>query len=135
MTTLDAHLPAGRGHDAAAVAARVQAMAAAGVRIADELARAALIGQLGTTGDTNVQGEKVRKLDLWANDVVVAALDGTGRACTLVSEEMKEIRHSRERCTADGFVVCFDPVDGSWNLDGSSEDVRLAEEFYAARRA
>ena len=64
MTTLDAHLPAGRGHDAAAVAARVQAMAAAGVRIADELARAALIGQLGTTGDTNVQGEKVKKLDL-----------------------------------------------------------------------
>lgn len=117
MTTLEAHLAAGRGRDAAAVAALVQAMAAAGVRIADELARAALIGQLGTTGDTNVQGEKVKKLDLWANDVVVAALDGTGRACTLVSEEMEEIRHSRERCGGAGFVVCFDPVDGSSNLD------------------
>ena len=117
MTTLEAHLAAGRGRDAAAVAALVHAMAAAGVRIADELARAALIGQLGTTGDTNVQGEKVKKLDLWANDVVVAALDGTGRACTLVSEEMEEIRHSRERCAGAGFVVCFDPVDGSSNLD------------------
>lgn len=117
MTTLEAHLAAGRGRDAAAVAALVHAMAAAGVRIADELARAALIGQLGTTGDTNVQGEKVKKLDLWANDVVVEALDATGRACTLVSEEMEEIRHSRERCAGADFVVCFDPVDGSSNLD------------------
>ena len=117
MTTLEAHLAAGRGRDAAAVAALVQAMAAAGVRIADELARAALIGQLGTTGDTNVQGETVKKLDVWANDVVVEALDGTGHACTLVSEEMEEIRHSREACAGAGFVVCFDPVDGSSNLD------------------
>ena len=93
------------------------AMAEAGVRIADELARAALIGQLGTTGEINVQGEKVKKLDVWANDVVVAALDATGRTCTLVSEEMEEIRHSRERCAEAGFVVCFDPVDGSSNLD------------------
>ena len=117
MTTLEAHLAAGGGRDAAAVAALVQAMAAAGVRIADELARAALIGQLGTTGDTNVQGETVKKLDVWANDVVVEALDGTGHACTLVSEEMDEIRHSREACAGAGFVVCFDPVDGSSNLD------------------
>lgn len=117
MTTLEAHLAAGRSRDAAAVATLVQAMAAAGVRIADELARAALIGQLGTTGDTNVQGEQVKKLDLWANDVVVEALDATGRACTLVSEEMEEIRHSRERCAGADFVVCFDPVDGSSNLD------------------
>jgi len=95
----------------------VRAMAEAGVRIADELARAALIGQLGTTGETNVQGEKVKKLDVWANDVVVAALDATGRACTLVSEEMEEIHHDRARCTGAGFVVCFDPVDGSSNLD------------------
>ena len=117
MTTLEAHLAAGRGRDSVAVVVLVQAMAAAGVRIADELARAALIGWLGTTGDTNVQGEKVKKLDRWANDVIVEALDATGRACTLVSEEMGEIRHSRERCAGAGFLVCFDPVDGSSNLD------------------
>jgi fructose-1,6-bisphosphatase I len=117
VITLEAHLDAGRGPDAAGLGALVCAVAAAGVKIADELARAALIGQLGTTGDTNVQGEKVKKLDLWANDVVVAALDATGRACTLVSEEMEEIRHSPEHCAGSGFVVCFDPVDGSSNLD------------------
>jgi fructose-1,6-bisphosphatase I len=117
VTTLDAHLAGGRGPDAADLADLVRALAAAGVTIADELARAALIGQLGTTGDTNVQGEKVKKLDVWANDVVVAALDATGRACTLVSEEMEEIRHRPERCAGGRFAVCFDPVDGSSNLD------------------
>jgi fructose-1,6-bisphosphatase I len=117
MTTLDAYLDARRGTDAAGAAALVRAIAAAGVKIADELARAALIGQLGTTGDTNVQGEKVKKLDIWANDVVVAALDATGQACTLVSEEMQEVRHRPEQCAGAGFVVCFDPVDGSSNLD------------------
>lgn len=116
MITLDEHLDAARGPDDG-VAALVRAMAEAGVRIADELARAALIGQLGTTGETNVQGEKVKKLDVWANDVVVAALDATGRACTLVSEEMEEIHHDPARCAGAGFVVCFDPVDGSSNLD------------------
>jgi fructose-1,6-bisphosphatase I len=116
MTTLDAYLDARRG-TAAGAAALVRAIAAAGVKIADELARAALIGQLGTTGDTNVQGEKVKKLDIWANDVVVTALDATGQACTLVSEEMPEIRHRPEPCAGAGHVVCFDPVDGSSNLD------------------
>jgi len=117
MTTLAEHLAERRGADANAVGSLVTAVAEAGVRIADELARAALIGQLGTTGEVNVQGEKVKKLDVWANDVVVAALDATGRTCTLVSEEMEEVRHSRERCADAGFVVCFDPVDGSSNLD------------------
>jgi fructose-1,6-bisphosphatase I len=117
VITLDAHLEAGRGPDAVAVGALVRAVAAAGVTIADELARAALVGQLGTTGGTNVQGETVKKLDVWADEVVVAALDATGRACTLVSEEMEEIRHTPERCAGAGYVVCFDPVDGSSNLD------------------
>jgi fructose-1,6-bisphosphatase I len=117
MTTLAEHLAERRGADATAVGALVTAVAEAGIRIADELARAALIGQLGTTGEVNVQGEKVKKLDVWANDVVVAALDATGRTCALVSEEMEEVRHSRERCADAGFVVCFDPVDGSSNLD------------------
>jgi fructose-1,6-bisphosphatase I len=117
VITLDAHLEAGRALDADAVGALVRALAGAGVTIADELARAALVGQLGTTGGTNVQGETVKKLDVWANDVVVAALDATGRACTLVSEEMEDIRHNPERCAGAGYVVCFDPVDGSSNLD------------------
>ena len=113
MITLDAHLAAG----GSPVGTLVRAMAAAGAKIADELARAALIGQLGTTGATNVQGEAVKKLDVWANEVVVAELEATGHACTLLSEEMEEIRHNDAHCSGTGFAVCFDPVDGSANLD------------------
>ena len=87
------------------------------MKSASGLARAALIGQLGTTGDTNVQGKTVKKPDLWANDDVVATLDASRHACTLVSEEIQEIRHSPARCPGAGFVVCFDPVDGSSELD------------------
>jgi fructose-1,6-bisphosphatase I len=85
--------------------------------IARELARAALVGQLGTTGETNVQGEAVKKLDVWANNVMVKALAETGRVCTLVSEEMAEPLHLPEHCARGRYVVCFDPVDGSSNLD------------------
>ncbi len=89
----------------------------AGKVIARELARAALIGQLGTTGETNVQGETVKKLDVWANDVMVSALEATGLVCTLVSEEMAEPLHLAQHCARGRYIACFDPVDGSSNLD------------------
>ena len=62
-------------------------------------------------------GREGREAGVRANDVMVAALDATGSACTLVSEEMEEIRHRLERGAGSRFVVCFDPVDGSSDLD------------------
>ena len=53
-------------------------LAVAGKLIARELSQAALVGRLGDAGRTNVQGEVVKKLDLWANDVVVRALEASG---------------------------------------------------------
>jgi len=92
-------------------------IAVAGKLIARELSRASLVGQLGLTGDVNVQGEKVKKLDVWANDVMVRALEASGVVCTLVSEELDDPLHLAERCPDGKYVVCFDPVDGSSNLD------------------
>lgn len=85
--------------------------------ISREVNRAALIGKLGYTGEVNVQGEQVRQLDIWSNDVYVTALKETGLVCTVVSEEMEELLHFDRNCAAGGYVVCFDPVDGSSNLD------------------
>lgn len=73
-------------------------IAVAGKLIARELSLAGLIGQLGLTGDVNVQGEEVKKLDVWANDVMVRALEASGVVCTLVSEEIDEPLHLAERC-------------------------------------
>ena len=82
--------------------------------IAREVTRAALSGRLGETGETNVQGERVKKLDLWANEIMVAGLVRSRLASALVSEEMAEpVRVPG----AAPFAVCFDPVDGSSNTD------------------
>lgn len=115
--SLQEHLQGAGGPDAVELTILITQLAVVGRIIARELARAALVGQLGTTGETNVQGEKVKKLDVWANDVVVRALEETGLVSTLVSEEMAEPLRLRRTSPRGRYVVCFDPVDGSSNLD------------------
>ena len=95
----------------------VEHIALAGKFIAREISRARLTGRLGTTGAVNVQGEVVKTLDAWSNDVMVQALTASGVVCTMVSEEMDEPLHVADRCQTGRYVVCFDPVDGSSNLD------------------
>jgi fructose-1,6-bisphosphatase I len=63
-TTLDEHIRAAGGPEAKPLAVLLTQIAVAGRIIARELARAALVDQLGTTGEENVQGEAVKKLDL-----------------------------------------------------------------------
>jgi fructose-1,6-bisphosphatase I len=115
--TLADHIRATAGPSAGDLGDVVGALAEAGVAIARALARAALTGQQGATGAVNVQGEAVATLDVWANEAVVQALAATGLVCTMVSEEMAEVLHLPERCGRAPFTVCFDPVDGSSNLD------------------
>ncbi len=116
-TTLVDHVRAAGGSAAADLALVLDRLAEAGKAIASELARAALTGQLGKTGERNVQGEAVAKLDVWANDVVVKALEETVLVRTLVSEEMAEPLRLGGAAARGPYVVCFDPVDGSSNLD------------------
>ena len=115
--TLEQHLRALPADEARSLEHVLLHIAGAGQRIAVELARAALVGQLGTTGETNVQGETVKKLDVWSNDVMVDALTASGFVCTMVSEEMTDPLHVDARCERGRYAVCFDPVDGSSNLD------------------
>ena len=115
--TLHAHVEGSSAPDAAELAVLLGQLAVAGKIVARELAGAALVGQLGPTGATNVQGEAVKKLDAWANDVVVRALEATGLVSALVSEESDEPIRPAARGARGGYVVCVDPVDGSSNLD------------------
>ncbi len=85
--------------------------------IARELRRAALAGTLGGAGAVNVQGEQVKKLDVLANEIVVDALSKSRLVCTMVSEEMDEPLHLNAVCAGAHYVVCFDPLDGSSNID------------------
>jgi fructose-1,6-bisphosphatase len=86
-------------------------------RISNELARAALKGELGYSGAINVHGEEVEKLDTWSNNVFIDALSASGPVCTLISEEMEEPRHIRAQCGRQSYAVLYDPLDGSSNTD------------------
>jgi fructose-1,6-bisphosphatase I len=86
-------------------------------RITRELAASSLGGELGYTGATNVQGEAVKKLDEWGNDVFLEAFEHGYPVCSLISEEMDEPRHYASNCRDHSYCVLYDPIDGSSNTD------------------
>ncbi len=86
-------------------------------RIARELAAASLGGELGYTGETNVQGEKVKKLDEWSNQVFLDAFEHGYPVCSLISEEMDEPHHYSVNCRDNSYCILYDPIDGSSNTD------------------
>lgn len=72
---------------------------------------------LGLTGTANVQGEDVKKLDVLANDIFRNALIASGKACLLVSEEDENAMIIENPDQRGKYVVTFDPLDGSSNID------------------
>ncbi len=94
-------------------------MALAAKIIAREVRQAGLIDILGGTDDTNVHGEKVRKLDVYAHDVIYRAFDHTGLLCCMASEEAEEVIAIPDKFTAGGYVLIYDPLDGSSNIDAN----------------
>ncbi|MCA9783460.1 MAG: class 1 fructose-bisphosphatase [Calditrichaeota bacterium] len=84
-----------------------------------EVTRAGLIELLGKTGDINIQGETVAKLDEYANDVLVRTLSHGQRVCLIGSEEVDDMIIPKESATVGKYVVLFDPLDGSSNIDAN----------------
>lgn len=85
--------------------------------ISREVNQAGLIDILGKTGTTNVQGEEVRKLDDFAHEVMVKAMDHAGHLCCMVSEETEKIIPIPAKFERGPYVLLFDPLDGSSNID------------------
>ncbi len=81
--------------------------------------KAGLMGILGETEAINVQGEIVKKLDIFANETMVKALDHGGHTCVMVSEESDGIIPIPEEYPLGKYVVLFDPLDGSSNIDAN----------------
>jgi fructose-1,6-bisphosphatase I len=88
-----------------------------GKLIAQDLKRAGLIDILGTTGEINVQGEAVKKLDEIANEIFVTAFHQSGLVCALASEEMEKPILLPENWPQAKYMLVFDPLDGSSNTD------------------
>src|SRR5665213_3359908 len=85
-----------------------------------EVNKAGLADILGEAGETNVQGEAQKKLDVIANEQFIAALSVGGEICGIASEENEDII-AVENVQAKNakYVVAMDPVDGSSNSDGN----------------
>ena len=92
-------------------------MALAAKIIASRTTRAGLVGILGSTGKENVQGEEVQKLDQFAQRTIYRLNDHTGRLAVMASEEEEAPIPIPERFPAGNYVLVFDPLDGSSNID------------------
>jgi len=82
-----------------------------------EVNKAGLADILGFTGDNNVHGEKVKKLDIFAHDMLIRAMDHGGHLAIMASEEEEDIIHIPDHYKTGKYVLLFDPLDGSSNID------------------
>ncbi|OKH19354.1 class 1 fructose-bisphosphatase [[Limnothrix rosea] IAM M-220] len=100
------------------ISAIMNRIALAGKLIARRLSRAGLMeGVLGFTGEENVQGESVKKMDVYANDVFISVFKQSGLVCRLASEEMEKPYYIPENCPVGRYTLLYDPIDGSSNVD------------------
>jgi fructose-1,6-bisphosphatase I len=106
------------GPDAQDLSAIMNRIALAGKLIARRLSRAGLMeGALGFTGEVNVQGEAVKKMDVFANEVFISVFEQSGLVCRLASEEMEQPYYIPENCPIGRYTLLYDPIDGSSNVD------------------
>ena len=106
------------GADAQDLSALMNRIALAGKLISRRLSQAGLMaGVLGFTGETNVQGESVKKMDVYSNDVFISVFKQSGLVCRLASEEMEKPYYIPENCPIGRYTLLYDPIDGSSNTD------------------
>lgn len=83
-----------------------------------EINKAGLVDILGETGEHNIQGESVKKLDLYANEQFIAAFKSGGECAAVASEENEDIIILDGPKSKNGkYLVSMDPLDGSSNID------------------
>lgn len=87
--------------------------------IASQISRAGLLEIVGETGEVNVQGEEVQKLDVIANQTLVKCLGYRGNIGLLVSEEDEEPHVISDSGDKGKYIVLFDPLDGSSNINAN----------------
>ena len=87
--------------------------------VSREVTKAGLVDILGATGQENVQGEVVQKLDDYANNVFLKCLGTRGQVCIMGSEEMADPVFLDTREGSGRYIVVLDPLDGSSNIDAN----------------
>jgi fructose-1,6-bisphosphatase I len=99
--------------------------------ISRQVRSAGLIDILGSAGQRNIQGEEQQKLDLIANDAIKDTVGRSGRVAVMASEEDDEPLPSPPGTTPGKYVLLYDPLDGSSNID---VDIPIGTIFSIHRR-
>lgn len=79
--------------------------------------KAGLMNLIGINGQKNIHGETVKKLDMFAHETMIKAMDHSGNLCVMASEEEEDIIPIPEKYPLGKYVCVFDPLDGSSNID------------------
>ena len=105
------------GHIPAQLRLLIEVVARACKRIAISVNKGALGEVLGSAHSENVQGEVQKKLDIISNEVLIQANEWGGHLAAMASEEMDTIHVVPNRYPQGEFLLLFDPLDGSSNID------------------
>jgi len=84
-----------------------------------EVNKAGLVNILGTTDRMNISGDAVKKLDEFADETIYKAMDHGGHLCVMASEENEDILHIPDEYPNGKYVLLYDPLDGSSNIDAN----------------
>lgn len=106
-----------RGKIPAELRLLLEVVARACKRISYAVGKGALAGVLGEAGTDNVQGESQKKLDVIANETLLEANEWGGHLAAMASEEMDHPFQIPNRYPKGEFLLLFDPLDGSSNID------------------
>ncbi len=82
-----------------------------------EVSKAGLVDIIGSTGKVNISGDLVQKLDEFANEIFINVMQKGGHLCVMASEESKSLIEIPEELAKGKYVLVFDPLDGSSNID------------------
>ncbi|MFP4278632.1 MAG: class 1 fructose-bisphosphatase [Halochromatium sp.] len=85
--------------------------------ISNQVNHGALVGALGSAGSENVQGETQKKLDVLSNQMFIQCTEWSGHVGALASEEMDAIYEIPKEYPRGKYLLTFDPLDGSSNID------------------
>lgn len=84
-----------------------------------EVSKAGLVNLLGKTDRMNISGDVIKKLDEFADETIFKAMDHGGHVCVMASEEHEDLLHIPDQYPHGKYVLLYDPLDGSGNIDAN----------------
>jgi fructose-1,6-bisphosphatase I len=85
--------------------------------VSREVNKAGLVDVLGATGEVNIQGERVQRLDEYANKILIYRMERCGMLCCIASEENADLIEIPHKFPVGEYILVLDPLDGSSNID------------------